>query len=272
MKKLITALATPFKNCKIDLKSYEKLLEFQLKNKVDELLVCGTTGEAQLLSQREKRSLVALTRAVAGKTPITVGVEGSATSGAVREAIDAQSWGADGLLIAPPAFCKCTAKGYFCHIKEILKHVTIPLTLYNVPSRCGYALDQSAVEQLSGSVRYVKDAGSDLDYTAALTKSVNVLCGSDGQLPQFLERGAVGVISVVSNVAPLLTRRVLDGKNLQEFHQLAKASMLEVNPIAIKYMLYKKGIFETYDMRLPLTTASEETRNVIDQMWSEDIL
>ena len=280
MNKLITALATPYKNGEIDTYSYEKLVAFQIENGVDALLALGTTAESQLLDFCEKKLLVKITKSIAGKTPVYIGIEGRSTREAVLDATVAAEWSADGLLIAPPAFVKCTPEGYLRHVQDIHKAVKIPLMLYNAPSRCNYTLDKDIVKELSTEVEYLKDAGGDLDYTATLSQYVKIMCGNDFLLPHMLKCGAVGVVSVVSNVAPKLTRKILYGQNHQYatqqeyeiFAELAKLSMLEISPIAIKYMLYKKGIFDSYEMRLPLTPAREKTRKLIDDMWDENIV
>ena len=271
MNKLITALATPYFDGKIDKLSYEKLIAYQIESGVDALLAVGTTAEAQLLDECEKKLLVNVAKAMCGDVPLYVGIEGRSTRDAVIDAEKAQKYGADGILIAPPSFCKCTSEGYRLHVEEILKHVSVPLILYNAPSRCGYVLDTEVIKDLSDRARYVKDAGSDLNYTAVIAQNVSVLCGNDGMLAQFLTNGAMGVISVVSNVAPQLTRGVLEGGDDCLFRKLADLTMREVSPIPVKYMLYKKGIFSSYEMRLPLTNASESTKKAIDAIWNENI-
>lgn len=273
MNKLITALATPYRDGKIDAYSYERLVSYQIANGVDALLAVGTTAEAQLLDKCEKKLLVKLAKGIAGNIPVFVGIEGRSTREAVAEAEAAEKTGADGILVAPPTFVKCTPQGYLLHIKQILNAVSVPLMLYNAPSRCNYVLDRATVEILAESIPYLKDAGTDLDYTAALSSKITVLSGNDGLLPEFLQRGAAGVVSVVSNVAPRLTRKVLNGYEnaYQLFRELARLSMLEVSPIAIKYMLFKKRIFNSYEMRLPLTAASIETQREIDNIWHDEI-
>ena len=271
MNKLITALATPYLDGKVDKLSYEKLIRFQVEHGVDALLTVGTTAEAQLLDDCEKKLLINIAKAMAGKTPVYVGIEGRSTRDAVRDAEKAVKYGADGILVAPPSFCKCTAEGYRLHVEELLKCTSVPLILYNAPGRCGYTLDLNVLKSLSDRVHFVKDAGSDLDYTEKAAKSMIVLCGNDGMLPQFLKKEATGVISVVSNVAPLLSRKVLDGGNAELFVKLANLTMSELSPIPVKYMLYKKGIFRSYEMRLPLTAASITTKKAIDDVWNEEI-
>lgn len=271
MNKLITALATPYIDGKIDKLSYEKLIAYQIKNGVDALLAVGTTAEAQLLDECEKKLLVTIAKSMTGNLPLYVGIEGKSTREAVIEAEKAEKYGANAILVAPPSFCKCTPEGYRLHIEEILKNVSVPLILYNAPSRCGYNLNAEVVKSLPNRVHFVKDAGSDLNYTTDIGHKVQVLCGNDEMLSQFIDNGAVGVISVVSNVAPRLTRGVLEGGDDCLFTKLARLTMKEVNPIPVKYMLYKKGIFTGYEMRLPLTQASSTTRSEIDAIWNENI-
>ena len=243
------------------------------------------------LTCAKKKLLVKIAKKMAGNTPVFVGIDGRGTYEAVLNATVAEEWGADGLLVAPPSFVKCTPEGYLQHVEAISQAVKVPLMLYNAPSRCNYVLNKDIVKQLAKVATYLKDAGSDLDYTAALSTHLKVLCGNDFLLPHMLNSGAVGVVSVVSNVAPKLTKYVLNGNgqhhcqqsdknsnqvnNFDEsvtlFRTLAQLSMLEVSPISIKYMLYKKGIFNSYEMRLPLTPAQEETKNQIDKLWEDNI-
>ena len=274
MNTLITALATPYKDGKIDLESYERLVQYQLDSGVDGLLAVGTTAEAQLLTKREKKQLIKSTKRLANDTPVWVGVGGSTPAEAIREARFAERLGADGLLIAPPAFVKCTPAGYLLHINEVLNAVSVPVMLYNAPSRTNYTLNKDVIAELANRVSYIKDAGRNLKYTANLSTKLKLLCGNDKVLPDMLQAGACGVVSVVSNVAPNLTRKVLDGNvdDYELFTQLAKLSMLEVSPVAIKYMLYKKGIFTSYEMRLPLTAANEKTQKRIDKLWLANTL
>ena len=294
MNTLITALATPYKNGKIDTNSYEKLVNYQINNGVNALLAVGTTAENLLLRKYEKKQLVNIAKRLANNVPVWVGIGGHSTIETIHEAVLAQELGADGILLAPPAFVKCTPQGYLLYVQQVLKAVNVPVMLYNAPSRCNYTLDEDVVEELSQKVRYLKDAGTDMDYTATLSSKLKVLCGNDSLLPDMLKKGAKGVVSVVSNVAPALTRRVLDTvqptqaatrlapynkggihtnkQDLELFGKLAELSMLEVNPIAIKYMLYKKGIFDSFNVRLPLTRASEETQRKINVLWNENIL
>lgn len=267
-KTFICALPTPFDGQnRIDTDSYIKLIE-RVQPYADGLLALGTTAEAQLLNADEKTDLLNVTRQVC-PLPLIAGIEQASTAAAAKEAEHYAKLGADMLLIAPPPFCKCTVKGYICHIEEIIKASGLPVMLYNIPSRAGYGLDIEAIAELAYShgVRYIKDSCNNVDFAKKVRPYADVLCGSDEMLDEYLDCGASGAVSVAGNYAPKHTRQVLDcgtAEEKTEFKKLAKLAASEVNPIAIKYMLYKAGVFTTYSVRLPLTPANRQTRDTID--------
>lgn len=267
---VITALATPFVNGKIDVNGYVKLCQFQQKNGVDALLALGTTAEAQLLTHCERKLLLTLARSTV-TLPLIAGIEEPSTAQACLDAEQYALLGADALLIAPPSFCKCTPAGFVKHVEEIRRASGLPIVLYNIPSRAGYGLDRKAVIKLAknGAVQYVKDSCNNVEFAKKISPYCKVLCGSDERLQEYLDAGACGVISVVSNVEPQTAKRAANGESEAEkrFARLAELAMKEINPIAIKYMLYKAGIFASYEMRLPLTKASVKTRRTIDDFW-----
>ena len=269
MRKLITALATPFAAGKIDKLSFQRLVRLQLENNAaDALLVASTTGEGRLLNDCEKKLLVRLAQATANGVPIISAVE-SVGEQSLTDAVTAEQTGASALLVAPPSFVKCTPTGYVAWIRRLRKAVSIPLILYNVPARCGYSLSLRAIERLQDIIAGVKDAGKDASYTAELCKITNVLCGNDALLTQHLDMGACGTVSVAANAFPQLTAKVLNGEYDERYAVAAQLGALEINPISIKYMLYKKGIFGSYEMRVPLSAANVRTRRKIDCAWQE---
>lgn len=265
---VICALATPFYQGKVDVESYVKLCKRQQETGADALLVLGTTAEAQLLSDSERMLLVTLAKQ-ATSLPLLVGIEEPSTMNACKQAEIYARIGADALMIAPPSFCKCTAEGYVRHVESIAHASGLPIALYNIPSRAGYALNADAVKRLadSGIVSCVKDSCANVEQAQAMSAYTKVLCGCDELLREYLAAGAVGVVSVVSNVAPQLTREALQGNNYERFNRLARLAMREVNPVAIKYMLYKAGVFKDYEMRLPLTRANEKTQADINAVF-----
>lgn len=309
--KLITALATPFLRGKLDLKSYARLVQSQ--NAADALLCCGTTAEGSLLSPCEKKLLIKIAKSLCPDKEIWVGISNGATAEAVKEATTAEKTGAEGLLVTPPAFFKCTEEGFVQHVLALQSAVDIPLMLYNAPSRTNYVLWKNAVKKLADcGVPFIKDAGSDVDYAREISTKMQVFCGNEELLQQFVQNGAVGVVSVVSNVAPRLVKSVLqeyaenaprenraEGARLKEanfenspkdnataanvfdrlcenresdsekFRKLAKLAFCELNPVAVKYMLKRSGIFDTFDVRLPLTAANEQTQEKVNEFWEE---
>lgn len=270
---VICALATPFLNGKIDVNSYVKLCKYQQDNGADALLALGTTAEAQLLSHCERKLLLTLTRSTT-TLPLLVGIEEPSTLQACRDAEQYANMGADALMIAPPSFCKCTPVGYVRHVEEIHAASNLPIVLYNIPSRAGYNLDFDSVRRLSerGIVEYVKDSCNNTEFAEKIVPYCKVLCGSDERLKQYLDANACGVVSVVANVAPALTKQVVNGNSdvKKRFDALANLAMSEINPIAIKYMLVKLGLFKSYDVRLPLTKAAVKTRRAIDELWESE--
>ena len=303
-KQVITALATPFLGGRIDVDSYLKLLEKQKQASCD-VLVAGATAEGALLTVRERKLLMGVTREYLPDAKMWVGVSSGITKRAIREAYWAETLGADGIMVCPPAFFKCTADGFFEHIRLIKRSCNLPIMLYNAPSRCGYALWKDTVTQLAkkGWIDCIKDAGVDADYAKEIAKHTTLYCGNEEKLAEFVNAGASGVVSVVSNVNPALTqkaancaRTVYKAKRAAELHneltqnlfenysaavtspevlkaketyleymQLVKLAFAELNPIAVKYMLYKMGTFRSFEMRLPLSAANQNTRQLIDR-------
>lgn len=266
MFEVITALATPYKQGTIDVSSLAALVKRQVLGNVDGILACGTTGEEPLLSFAEVKTIVSVCKIVAPRVPLWVGVGGFDTKTVCKKAEFAKSLGADELLVAPPPFTKCTETGYEKHVKAISRAFGKKVWLYNCPSRCGYELPKSAVERSSRYAAGVKDAGDGSFGEVCKKFGLRVLCGSDERL---IGGNETGVISVTSNIAPRLTR--LAGENKADenqkaaFFELAKITMKEVNPVPIKYVLLKSGVFLTCEMRMPLTSANDQTRALADK-------
>lgn len=266
MFEVITALATPYKQGAIDVSSLAALAKRQVLGGVDGILACGTTGEEPLLSFAEVKTVVSVCKIVAPRIPLWMGVGGFDTKTVCKKAEFAKSIGADELLVAPPPFIKCTETGYEKHVKAVCEAFGKKVWLYNCPSRCGYELPKSAVETSSRYAAGVKDAGDGSFGKVCKNFGLKVLCGSDERL---VGGGESGVISVTSNIAPILTRLVgennADENQRAAFLELAKLTMKEVNPVPIKYVLYKSGVFMTCEMRLPLTAPNDQTRALADK-------
>ncbi len=266
---VITALATPYLNGKVHQNSLEKLVHRQNKGKADILLALGTTGENAFLSAKEKQAVWQCVKATSN-APVWVGVDDNCTQNAVKSAKFWQKQGASGLLVSPPSFVKCTSVGYVEHIKAIANAVDIPLMLYNVPSRCGYFIPTDALEEIGNttSVRWLKDAGNKLRYTQRVSGNFFTLSGNDMLVTQQIKVGAVGCVSVLSNAFPTLARCVMEG-NVPLWQKYCKAIYTQISPIGIKYLLFRLGVFASYEMRLPLTKADNLLTKRVDRLLKQ---
>ncbi len=271
MSEIVTALATPFVKGKVDLNSLAKLVEHQ-RGKVEGILFASTTGEGMALTLCEKKLIAKICQEVAPNTPLWMGISPLPFANVGGEIALAESVGAKRLLICPPAFCKCTPKGYFEHIKSIKKATNIALTLYNAPSRVGYNLPICALKRLSElGVDSIKEAGCDFEYLKKVAKYLKIYCGNEQIAHNFTQLGCCGDISVLSNVEPTLVRHYFDKTATlplkEKFELLSQLCALQTNPMAIKYMLFKLGIFKSCQTRLPLTALKEKYRKMIDEVY-----
>lgn len=266
-----TALITPFTDSGIDYSALDRLLQMQMEAKVPALVICGTTGEASTLSTEEK---IALWRYcvyhVGSACEIIAGVGSNSTESSVTMAKIAAACGVDGLLAVTPYYNKCTQEGLIAHYTAIADATSLPLILYNVPSRTGVNLSVDACAQLSEhpNVCGVKEASGNLSQVAhilAETKA-HVWSGNDDQIVPILSMGGEGVISVLSNLCPKAVVKLTDAALHGDYETAAAlqlhylplidALFCEVNPIPIKFALYRLGLCEN-NLRLPLTPLSK---------------
>ncbi len=285
MKKILfkgcgTAISTPFDENGVNLKEFEKLIENQIQNKVDAIIVCGTTGEASTMTTEEKIATIECAVKISnGRIPIIAGTGGNNTKQVIEYSKKIESLGVDGLLIVTPYYNKCTQAGLIQHYQEIAKHVTLPIILYSVPSRTGVNIEPKTCLELSKieNIVAIKEASGNLSQVAEIAHlcgdALSIYSGNDDQILPVLSVGGIGVISVLSNVMPEYTHNLvqnfLDGNiNLATKMQLdalplIKALFSEVNPIPVKAALNILG----YDFgipRLPLTKMSEEKEKVLN--------
>lgn len=284
MKKILfkgcgTAISTPFDENGVNLKEFEKLVEHQIQNKVDAIIVCGTTGEASTMTTEEKIATIECAiKTSHGRVPIIAGTGGNNTRQVVEYSKKIESLGVDGLLIVTPYYNKCTQNGLIEHYKEIAKNVSLPIILYSVPSRTGVNIEPKTCLELSKieNIVAIKEASGNLSQVAEIAHlcgdNLSIYSGNDDQILPVLSLGGIGVISVLSNVMPEYTHNIvqnfLDGKidiatQMQlEAIPLIKALFSEVNPIPVKAALnilgYNFGI-----PRLPLTKMSEEKEKTL---------
>lgn len=281
------AIATPFKeNGEVNYESFANLIEFQIANKTDAIIVCGTTGEASTLSHEEHLDVIKYcVEKVAGRVPVIAGTGSNCTETAIYLSTEAEKYGVDGLLLVTPYYNKATQKGMYEHFKMVADSVKIPIILYNIPGRTGCSLKPETIVSLCKDVPNivgVKEASGDLSHMVklmALAKGqVDMYSGNDDQVVPILSLGGKGVISVLSNVAPLEThemcQKFFDGdiegsRKLQyEALDLIGALFCEVNPIPVKKALNLMGM-EFGPMRRPLTEMEPENAAKLEKAMKE---
>ncbi len=284
MKKILfkgcgTAISTPFDENGVNLKEFEKLVENQIQNKVDAIIVCGTTGEASTMTTEEKIATISCAvKTSHGRIPIIAGTGGNNTKQVIEYSKKIEALGVDGLLIVTPYYNKCTQNGLIQHFQEIAKNVSLPIILYSVPSRTGVNIEPKTCLELSQieNIVAIKEASGNLSQVAEIAHlcgdNLSIYSGNDNQVLPVLSLGGIGVISVLSNVMPEYTHHMvqnfLDGNiNIATQMQLDALPLIhalfsEVNPIPVKAALnilgYSYGI-----PRLPLTPISEEKQNIL---------
>ena len=284
MKKILfkgcgTAISTPFNENGVNLKEFERLVENQIQNKVDAIIVCGTTGEASTMTSEEKISTIeCAVKTSHGRIPIIAGTGGNNTKQVIEYSKLVETLGVDGLLIVTPYYNKCTQHGLVEHYREIAKNVSLPIILYSVPSRTGVNIAPETCLELSkiDNIVAIKEASGNLSQIAEIAHlcgdNLAIYSGNDDQVLPVLSLGGIGVISVLSNVMPEYTHNMVqnffDGKielatKMQlDAIPLIKSLFSEVNPIPVKAALNMQG----YDFglpRLPLTPMSESKAKIL---------
>lgn len=282
MKKILfkgaaTALITPFKDGKVDTPTLKKLVEFQINQGIDALVVCGTTGEAPTLTQKEKIEITSAAAEVsAGRVPIIAGTTCNDTASSVELSREAVREGADGILAVTPYYNRPGASGLLRHFLSIAEGAGKPTILYNIPSRTGCDIPDSVYEGFASHpmAAGVKEASGSISKCAYITSrfgsSLPLYSGNDDMTLPVLALGGVGVISVVSNIFPkematLCALYETDKKAclslFNRFVPLMRSLFTETNPMPIKSAMMKMGLCSG-ELRLPLTRASakcEET-------------
>ena len=275
----ITALVTPFKNNKLDEDSYEKFIEFQISNGTNGIVPGGTTGESPTLEYFEHKKIIEIAVKVSnGRIPVIAGTGSNSTKEAIELTKFAESAKADAALIVTPYYNKPTQEGLYQHYKAINDNCGIPIIIYNIPGRSVVDMSVDTMARLFElkNIVGVKDATGDLDRaTAQKNKMGNefiMLTGNDENAYEFNKRGGVGCISVSSNVAPKLCSEFqkfsnngndIEAKKLfDQLLELHHVMFVESNPVPAKYSLSLLKLMEE-DVRLPLVTATEESKNKI---------
>lgn len=279
MKKLIfkgagVAIVTPFTEDGINFPEFGRMIDAQIAGHTDAIIVAGTTGEAATMSDAEhKEAIKFAVEHTKGRVPVVAGTGSNDTAYAIQLSQYAEKVGADGLLLVTPYYNKCTQKGLVQHFNKIADSVNIPCILYDVPSRTGVSIKVPAYAELSKhpNIVAVKEANGDLSSILRLRFAVGdelvVYSGNDDQIVPILSLGGMGVISVLSNVAPKETHDIcqlyFDGKveeaaKLQiAFTDLADALFCETNPIPAKTAMRLMG-YAAGPLRMPLSEMEPE--------------
>ncbi len=267
------AIVTPFKNDKPDYDAFGRIIDFQIENKTDAIVVCGTTGEASTLSDEEHIDVIAYAvDRVAKRVPVIAGAGSNDTNYAVWLSRESERVGADALLQVTPYYNKATPKGLVRHFMTIAESVNIPTILYNVPSRTGCNITLPVYKELAKHPNIVatKEASGNISAIAQIFAEcgdqLDVYSGNDDQIVPILSLGGKGVISVLSNVMPKETHDIcqlfFDGKikesaELQlKLLDLINKLFIEVNPVPVKAAMKLMG-YCTGDMRLPMCEIEE---------------
>lgn len=285
-----TAMVTPFTEAGgLNLKTFDQLLDFQIAGGTDALVVCGTTGEPSTMDISEEAVLIShAAEYVNHRVPIIAGAGSNDTSFAVRSVKQAQSLGADALLLVTPYYNKTTQPGLIRHFSVIADATDLPIILYNVPSRTGLNLLPETIQKLSSThsnIVGVKEASGDIAQVATLASlcpELAIYAGNDDYVVPVLSLGGKGVISVVSNLLPTMVHdmvfRYLNGSTAEasryqlRLMPLIAALFSEVNPIPIKTALCDMG-YDCGPLRLPLIEMQEKTHaNLRNQMAAFGLL
>ena len=278
-----TALVTPFLGNKVNYPMLEQLLRRQLDAGVEAVVICGTTGEAPTLSDAEKLEMFRKAKKYVGDNcKIIAGTGSNSTEHAVALSKAAEDLGVDALLVVSPYYNKATPEGLISHYSAISASVHIPVIVYNVPSRTGVDIPVSVYKCLSliPNIAGIKEASTDISKITkirAACPDLPIWSGNDDQAVAVMSLGGLGVISVLSNVAPFQTQAMakaaLDGDfdtaaDLQvKLLPLIELLFCEVNPIPVKAAMKCIG-YDCGDCRLPLTPMTQENLNKLKKVLS----
>ena len=286
MKKVIfkgcgTAIITPFTDDSVNFEEFGRLIEDQIKNHIDAIIVCGTTGEASTMTLEERKETIKFAVDIVNKRiPVIAGTGGNCTKSVIEMTKFAEEVGVDGALIVTPYYNKTTQDGLIAHYTAIAKETKLPIILYNVPSRTGVNIVPKTCRELAKieNIVAIKEASGNLSQVAEIANTVNgelnIYSGNDDQILPILSVGGIGVISVLSNIMPEYTHNMVQDffdKNIEKAVEdqirvipLIKSLFCEVNPIPIKAALNMRG-YNVGIPRLPLVEMSEQSKIVLEK-------
>ena len=265
------AIITPFQeNREINYPKLAEIIDDQIAHHTDAIVICGTTGESSTLTHEEHLEAIRFTvEHVAGRVPVIAGTGSNCTETAIYLSTEAEKYGADALLVVTPYYNKATQKGLIAHYTAIAESVNLPIIMYNVPSRTGCNIQPETAAYLAKNVKNIagiKEASGNISQIAKLMQlaegQIELYSGNDDQVVPIMALGGLGVISVLSNVAPQQTHdtvaKFLEGdvagsrETQLTALPLIDALFCEVNPIPVKAAMNMMG-WEAGPLRMPLT-------------------
>lgn len=274
------ALITPFKDNGVDFEKLKELLEWHVKEGTDAIIICGTTGEATTMTEKEKKDVIKFTVDTINKRiPVIAGSGSNNTLAAIEMSKYCESVGVDGLLVITPYYNKTNSNGLFKHFEAINNSVNTPIIVYNVPGRTGVNITPENLVKLSSlsNVVAIKEASGNISQVAkiaAMCKDIDIYSGNDDQIIPIMSLGGKGVISVLANVIPnkvhKMTRDYLNGNvkeacNIQlDTLELTNNLFIETNPIPVKTALNLIGK-KVGPLRLPLYNMDEKNENTLKE-------
>lgn len=287
MKKILfrgcgTAIATPFNKDGVNFEEFSKLVEEQIKNGIDSIIVCGTTGEASTMTEEERlKTIECAVKTAKKRVPIIAGTGSNNTKAVIEMNKKVEKIGVDGVLVVTPYYNKTSQEGIIMHYSEIAKNTRLPIIIYNVPSRTGVnilpetALELSKIENIVA----IKEASGNISQVAKLASlckdNLNIYSGNDDQIVPILSLGGIGVISVLSNIKPKYTHDMCYSYFNKEIEKATKmqldaiplieALFSDVNPIPVKEALNVLG-YNFGNTRLPLVPMSKDKREKLEKL------
>lgn len=281
------ALITPFNEDEtVNYDMLGELIERQIAGKTDAIIVCGTTGEPATMTEDEKLAVIKYAvEKTAGRIPVIAGTGGNATRVVIDFSKKTEALGVDGLLVVTPFYNKATQNGLYAHYKEVAKSVSLPIIIYNVPSRTGCNIAPETAVRLARdceNIVGIKEASGNISQVAKLAKQaggiLDIYSGNDDQVIPILSLGGIGVISVLSNVAPKaahdMVMEYLEGDRKKaaalqlDYLDLINALFCEVNPIPVKGAMNLMG-YNVGKLRLPLTEIEDAHREFVKKCLKE---
>ena len=268
-----TALVTPFRDRNFDTAAFQSLIEAQIAAGITGIIPVGTTGESPTLDHEEHLKVIEVAvQTAAGRCQVIAGTGSNSTSEAVTLTQAAEKLGANAALLVAPYYNKPSQEGLYRHFAAIAQAVKIPLVLYSIPGRCGIEIGVETTLRLAKdfpNIHAIKEAGGSVERVnqlrAALPEDFEILSGDDSLTLPFMSVGAVGVISVATNVIPAevatMVRHQLAGESAKalaihlKYYPLFKDLFIEPNPVPVKFALARLGRM-TPDVRLPLCEMS----------------